>query len=73
MEAVQLIAENVKAHDCQLHPDSVEVSDFRLGCLYVCVLFILTVSNFGCKLGFTSFWFVLNHRNQIELSMNHRS
>lgn len=25
MEAVQLIADHVRAHDCQLHPDSIEV------------------------------------------------
>ncbi|KAE8677364.1 hypothetical protein F3Y22_tig00111539pilonHSYRG00033 [Hibiscus syriacus] len=27
VEAVRLIADHVKAHDCQLHPDSVEVLD----------------------------------------------
>lgn len=25
VEAVQLIADHVKSHDCQLHPDSIEV------------------------------------------------
>ena len=27
VEAVRLIADHVKAHDCQLHPDCVEVLD----------------------------------------------
>ncbi|KAL6971303.1 Nucleolar complex-associated protein 3, partial [Sarracenia purpurea var. burkii] len=35
VEVVQWIAEYVKAHDCQLHPDSIEVSipNFPCGCL----------------------------------------
>lgn len=32
VEAVRLIADHIKAHDCQLHPDSVEVQKNFLSC-----------------------------------------
>lgn len=43
MEAVQLIAEYVKVHDCQLHPDSIEVLDFPFGCWYFSVPVLVSV------------------------------
>lgn len=35
VDAVQMIAELVKAHNCQLHPDSLEVSFLSLPCLLI--------------------------------------
>lgn len=32
VEAVRLIADHIKAHNCQLHPDSVEVQKNFLSC-----------------------------------------
>lgn len=51
VEAVQLIAEYVKAHDCQLHPDSIEVLDFPFGCWYFNVLASVSVCNLNNWLG----------------------
>lgn len=43
VEAVQLIAEHVKVYDCQLHPDSIEVSNFPVGCLCIGVPITLSI------------------------------